>query len=158
MPRQAFVDEGVIGAEQVENARVVAQGIGDEHPGFALECLDQADVVFGEDNGIDHHLFEPSQIQPLRGKILDQGLYAAPVGEQPTRLLGVNVRIGKAPRFGQSQQFFVGSAAPEEIGQARGQFEVVQRMDAAIGLCRLFVTANEKLGVGKQIFEGELNA
>ena len=72
--RKPLVDERVVGVQQLEDAAILAQRAGDKQLGFALERRPSASVVVRIALRIDDDLVDATQVQPLRGEIVDQRL------------------------------------------------------------------------------------
>ena len=87
MPRQPFVDERIVGVQQIGDAAILAQRAGHEHLGFLLERLQQALVIVGIAIRIDHHFLDAAQVQPLRGEIVHQRVGGARVGQHAPHFL-----------------------------------------------------------------------
>ena len=69
MPREALVDESVVGTQEIGDTAVLVQVARQEEFRLPLEGLQQALVVVGIADGIDHHLFDAPQIQPCAAKL-----------------------------------------------------------------------------------------
>src|ERR1700704_3772840 len=72
MTRQAFVDEGIVRVQQIDEAAIVANGAADKQLRFPLEGLQKTEIVVGIPLRIDHHILDAAQIQPLGGEIVDE--------------------------------------------------------------------------------------
>ncbi len=75
---------------------------------------------------MDHHLVDAAQIQPLGGEIVDERSGRARIGQHAPHLLFQDCRSRELSALGQVEQAVVGNAAPQEKGQARGDFHVAQ--------------------------------
>src|SRR5688572_1414825 len=67
--REALIDEGVVGIEQVEDAAVLVHDGIKQHLGFAAERLPQAVV---EVLRVSLHPVELAKVEPLAGEVLNQ--------------------------------------------------------------------------------------
>ena len=72
--REPFVDEGVVGAQQVEHAPILAQNAVEEELGFLAERLPQVVVEGGEEPHVGRDRREIPQVQPLRREVVDERL------------------------------------------------------------------------------------
>ena len=74
-----------------------------------------------------HHDFaDPAQIQPLGGKVIDQRIGGARVGEHPPHFPLQHGRRGQPTLLGKIEQPLVRNAAPQEKRQTRRDFQVAQ--------------------------------
>ena len=126
VPRQTFVDERVVGVQQIDDAAVLADGARDEQLGFALEGLQQAQVVVRIEIRIDDYLVDAPQIQPLRREIVDQRVGRARVGQHPAHFLLEHRTDRKLSALRQPEQPIVRDAAPQEERQPRSQVEIAE--------------------------------
>ncbi len=130
MQCQALVDEGVIGRQQVQHAAILAKDAADKQFHFTTECRPQGVVEIREDDRIRVDLLERTHLQPLEREVADER-FSARVGEQPPHLCVEHTRCRESTALGDGQQFLVRGAPNQEEGQARGQFDVANRVDAA---------------------------
>ena len=151
VPRQAFVDVGVIGAQQFADAAIFLERIGNEEFGFLLKGLQEAFVVIRVADGIDDDLGNAAKVQPLSGEIVGEGAGGARVGQHAADFFFEDLRFREFVGFGQIEKGFIGDAAPEKEGQTGGEFDGSE----AIGIA---VNAEEEVRVGEHSLEGELDA
>ena len=86
VPGKALVQERVVGPQQLQDARVLAQLALDEELCFSLERFAKIFVEFGKQVRIRRHAAHIAQHQPLSEEIRDQRLRAA-VGQHPADLV-----------------------------------------------------------------------
>ena len=126
---EAFVEVGVVGAEEVEGGAVFANEAIDEEAGFGLEGGGEGGVEIGEELFVGFDGLEGAEAEPLGGEVVHEG-GGARVGEHAADFafegLGV-VQIG-----GGVEEGFVGDGAPEEERQAGGEFEAGEGLGGAI--------------------------
>ncbi len=65
MTRQTFVDERVVGAQQIRHAAIFAQGAVDEEPGLLRKCREQIVVEVRIEIRMRDHFVDAAQVQPL---------------------------------------------------------------------------------------------
>ena len=70
--REALVDEGVIGSQQVEHVAVAADDALEEQIRFSSKRLAEVVIEVGEDFRIRRHGPDVTQLQPLSGEVGDQ--------------------------------------------------------------------------------------
>ena len=63
--RQAFIQKGVIGVQEIEHAAVMADDVLDEQLGFAAHGMPQAFIEFGKALAIRPHHVDVAELQPL---------------------------------------------------------------------------------------------
>ncbi len=69
VPRQAFVDERIIGVQKIERAAILAHDAVEEHLGLLSESLSQIVVEVGEGLGVPRQARQIAQVQPLRCEV-----------------------------------------------------------------------------------------
>ncbi len=109
---EAFVGEGVVGVEEVEDGEVFFDEVGEEGFGFAPEVrLDFVEVFEAGVVGVE--VFEVAKLEPLAGEVFGEGL-GTPVGEHAVDGGG---EVGTEFGFGgELEEFFVWRSGPEEVG------------------------------------------
>ena len=113
MARQPLVDERIVRGQQLQNATVVLQLTRDEQLGLLLHGVTQVLVEVREGIHIGNDARDFSQLQPLIGKIIDQGARAG-VAEHPPNLLIQDRRIVEPATDSQLEELVVGDGAPEK--------------------------------------------
>ena len=158
--RQPFVDERVVGIQQVRDAAVFPQRAGDEQLGLAPEGLQQRLVVVRVAVRVDHHLLDAAQVEPLSREVAHQRVLGPGIGQHAAHLLFQDRRIGELPPLGQRQQAVVGDAAPQEERQARGDLQVAQAVGAlaARQVDRFAVDAQQEVRIDQDALETVLDA
>ena len=121
---EAFVGEGVVGVEEVEDGEVFFDEVGEEGFGFAPEVrLDFVEVFEAGVVGVE--VFEVAKLEPLAGEVFGEG-FGAPVGEHAIDGGG---EAGAEFGFGgELEEFFVWRSGPEEVGEAGGEGELVDEL------------------------------
>ena len=158
MERQPFVQEGVVGAEEVERAAILTDDALDEELRLGAERLTQAVVEVREvalrRSGQRH----VPQEQPLPREVLHQRV-GAWVGHHPPHLLLEHAGVPQLPFHRDVQQLVVRDAAPQEERQPRRQFEVADTVGgAASGVGRIDLDPVQELGADQQALERTLDA
>ena len=72
MPRQPFIEEGIVSFDQFEHVTVLAQNALEERLGFVPKRLPQVIVEIWKETHIGNHTLQISQVKPLSCKIVDQ--------------------------------------------------------------------------------------
>ena len=123
MPSQAFVQERVVGGEEIHDAAVLQEDAADESFRLGGKITPQLIVESREQHGVGLHGLQAVEIQPLHRKVGDQtgGLG---IRQHAPHLFLHRARFGQAARLRESQQFLVGAGVPEEERETRGQFKI----------------------------------
>jgi hypothetical protein len=130
VPRQPFVEERVVGGEQIQDAAIGPQLVVHQQLGFPQERASQVLVELGEDVRIGRPARDLAEAEPLAGEVLGERTRAR-VPQHPADLRFDHARIREPPALGQRQQLVVRDAAPEEKRQARREVEVAQPVGRA---------------------------
>ena len=121
--RQPFVDERVVGAQQIQHAAILAEDAVEEQLGFLPERLTEIVVEVRKQSHVRRDRREVAQVQPLRGEVVHER--ARPrVGEHPPRLPLEHGRLVEFAGNRHAQQLIVRNAAPEKERQPRRQLEI----------------------------------
>ena len=146
VPRQPFVDERVVGVEQLDDAAIFPECARDEELGLALEGLQQALVVGRIPIGIDDDLAHPAQVQPLRRESVNERAVGTRIRQHPAHFALENRRARELVALGQVEQALIGDAAPQEERQARGDFKIAQAIDRVLASTESRYTRSRKSG------------
>src|SRR5262245_4233240 len=165
MPREPFVHEGVVGAQQIEDAAILAERASEQQPRFLFEGLEQALVEIRIDIGIDDHFTNPTQVQPLSRKVVDERSRRARIVEHALHLLLEHRGLRQLSALGGIEQPLVRNAVPQEKGQARCEFEIAQWIcpSRSTGRTRtptrrgITMDTQQEIGIDEHPFERELN-
>ncbi len=123
MPGETFVDEGVIGVEQIQNRSVFMLDAFKKHFGFPLERLPKIIVEIGKFPAIGIRALQIPEIEPLAGEVGREG--ARPrIREHAARLMLEHGGVVQLVPNGERQQFIVGYARPQKKRQARREFRI----------------------------------
>lgn len=123
---EGLVEVGVVAVEEVEDVAVVEEDVAAVEEDFVVEGL--ADfaveawefaVVWG---GFVVDVFEA---EPLAGEVFDEGVGVGVV-EEAFGLVGEGGGVVEAFLCGEAEEFVVWGGGPEEVGEAGGDFEVVE--------------------------------
>ncbi len=125
MLRQALVEEGEVGVEEVEHAAVLADDALEEQLRLLLHRRPQFLVEGGEEGGVGGEALQVARLEPLAGEVVGQGA-GARVFQHAPHLRLQHAAAAQRALAGQAEQLVVGHAAPEEVRQPAGQLEVVQ--------------------------------
>ena len=108
---QPLVQKGVVGAQQVEDAAILADDALEEQLRLAAHRATQVVVEVREEIAVRLHAADVAQLQPLAGEVGDQRTGLG-IRQHPADL---RIERGLQPAtFGAGQQRLVGNAAPEE--------------------------------------------
>lgn len=99
---QAFVEEGVVGGEEVGDTPVFAEDTAEEELGFRAQGLTEIVVKIDEETLVGRDRFQSPQVKPLGGKIGHQILRPW-IGQHPARLLFENFGPVQFVAFGHGQ-------------------------------------------------------
>ena len=130
MPGQAFVDEGVVGRQQIDGAAAFAQDAVEEQFGFPAERLAQVVVEIGKQLDDGQMYIQTAQPKPLSGEVLRKRSRSL-VGEHSLHLTAKYAGLAQSTLLGDSQQFIVGNAAPQEKRQPGSQFKIADPVSLA---------------------------
>ena len=87
MPREPFVDERVVGADEIQHAAIFTERARQKQPRLLFEGLQQAVVEVRIRIGIDDDLADAAEVQPLGGEVVDERARGARVGQHAPHLL-----------------------------------------------------------------------
>ena len=123
MLRQQFVQECEPGIQKIRKRAIFAQHRFKEHPRFGLHCLAQFRPPRGKLLRIRFDYIQVARLQPLTGEIVSQrgGLF---IGQHALDLRRQRARRAQFAAFSQRQQLIIRHRPPQEVAQARGQFQV----------------------------------
>ncbi len=125
VPGQALVHEGVVRAQELDDAAILLQLALEEERRFLQERVAKVLVEIGEEIGIRRDVADVLQHQPLPGEVLDERLRAR-IGEHAPDLLLQHRSILQLAALRGRQQLIIGNAAPEKERQPARQFDVGQ--------------------------------
>ena len=128
MHREALIQIGVIGGQQLDDAAIAAEHAIDEQTQLFLHELTRIEQTarLRELSAVGHDLVELLDVEPLEREVFDERLRAL-VGQHSFHLCGQNTRVSESRCFGQLEQLLIGQAAPQEERQPRRELEVAQR-------------------------------
>ena len=154
MARQPFVQERVIGVEEVKDAAILAKNAADKKFCLALHGLAEVIVEIGKGAGIRRDGAQVTQEEPLIGETGHKRLRAR-IGEHA---LYLPFEFGGCAEIG-SQKFVIGNARPQKKREPRGQFNIADAINRTRGKARgLGLDAEKKLRIGKNQTQGTLDA
>ena len=110
---------------------------------------------------IDDDLTNATQVQPLSGKIVDQGTRRPRIGEHPLHLLLERCGLRQLAALGGVEQPVVWNAVPQEEGQARGELEIRQSIrgrPGSFGPGNVPMHAQQEIRIDEHALECELNS
>lgn len=125
MPGEAAVEHREIGGDEVGEAQVVAEDFGEEQLSLAEHRDFQHVIELGVENVAGHGEVDVAQAEPLAGEVFGEGGGFRMI-EQALDLRAERRGLREFALFGEREQFFVRHGAPEEIGEAAGEREVVE--------------------------------
>jgi hypothetical protein len=158
VPRQTFVDVGVIRCQQVQHAMIVAHLTVKKQLQFSRERLPQVFVEIRECVRIGRLQRNVANPQPLAGEIVDHR-FGAPIRQHAADLLLQHGGLFQLAASGEIQQLVVGNAAPQKERQARGELEIIDFVrDAGLSFRRIAFHAEQKLRADQDSSQGGLDA
>ena len=158
MASQSLVEVGVIGIQKVDQAAVFLQDRPEKELRFPAHGPPQWFVKVGKSVGVGLSALQIPQLQPLPGKIFHQGVGPG-ILEHPRHLLSQDLRIAKLAVPGQIKELVVGQAAPEKVGETRGEFVRAYRvMGTGRAGLRIEFKAKEKMGRGQDGLKSQLDS
>src|SRR5688572_5944359 len=159
VPGQAFVDERVVGAQQLHRAAVLSQDVAEEQLRLAAERLADVVVEVGEHQQVGRDLrLEIAQLQPLPDEVTHQRIGTF-VGDHAPYLRSQHARLTELPGDREIHQRLIGNAAPQEERQPRCQLDVVDRMRSArLYACGILFDAIEERRAGENSRQPGANA
>jgi hypothetical protein len=132
MTREAFVDERVIGRQEIQDAAVLLDDAREEELRLALEALSQVVVEVRIEIRIRLDGLEIAQVQPLSREILDER-GSARIAEHSAHLRLEHARLVQAALLGEIEQRLVGDTAPDKERQPRRELDVAHEVRGADG-------------------------
>ncbi len=158
MLREPFVDERVIGREQVEDAAVLVNDAAEEQLDLAPESFAQRAIEVREQIHDGLAGLHAAHVQPLPREVLDERVRAR-VRDHPLDLLLEHRGVVQAPFGGELNQLLVRDAAPQEEREPRGQLEVADAVSRPCrDLRRLDLGPVDELRIGEDALHGGLDA
>jgi hypothetical protein len=130
MQRQALVDEGVVGRQQIQHAAVLVQDAVNEELGLAPERGAQPVVEVGKDHGVRIDVVDSADAQPLERKVGDERSGPG-IGQQPADLSFEDRGVAEPAFLGHVEQRVVGYPTGDEEREARREIEVGDSVDGA---------------------------
>ena len=126
MPRQLFVEERVVGRQQIEDAAILLQLTLEEQLGFLHERGPQVVVKPREfPVGVRREQPHVANLQPLAEEVPHQRRAARGDRRACAAPAASNTFASRSfPRIAEIEQFVVRNAAPQEERQARRQFDI----------------------------------
>ncbi len=111
VPRDAFVDERVVGVQELEHAAILAQHAREEELRLAPQALAQRVVEVRKNTLHRDHGVEVAQVQPLAREVGDERI-GARIGDHAPHLALELRGLAQRAALGGAQQLVVGDAAP----------------------------------------------
>ena len=155
---QPFVDEGVVGGQQIDDAAILADHAVEQQLHLAAHRLPQRIVEVGIDHRQRADALHPAQVQPLPGEI-DRQRLGARILQHAAHLPLQRGRILQLALARERQQLLVRTRAPEKERQTRGEFEIADAIElAGPGVRRLRLDAVDQPRVGQNPRQRHLDA
>src|SRR5579864_1461559 len=146
---EPFIQERVVGSQQVNDATVFFDDAVEEQLGLALEALTQLVVPIRVEDAVGRSRRQISQIKQLISEVLHQSIRLR-VGQHAPDLPFQHRRSVKLVLARNGNQFVIRNAAPEQEGQAGSQFEIGNAIGPARGyVFRLPLGPHQKLRAGQ---------
>src|SRR6185312_9049851 len=123
--RQALVHIRIVRAQQVGDRLIVLEDASDKQLQLAAEVVDQVRQVVRKQIRIGLHQLQSVHVQPLEGEVGGQRMRPG-VRQQAVHLRIQYLRTMQLPARAQLDELLVRWPAPQEEGQARGEFLVSQ--------------------------------
>ncbi len=158
MAREPFVDESVVGGQQIEDVAILANHAFEKQFGFAGERLTQVVVEIREVVRVRQERLQVANLQPLPGEVGDE-CRRFRIGQHALDLALEPGGVAKRALARRRQQLFVRDAAPEKERQPRRQLDVADAVDAARRrIRRILLDAKDKLRAREDQLQRALNA
>jgi hypothetical protein len=151
---KAFVEEGVVSRQQLENASIALQNACHEQLSFADECGTQRFVIVRIKKDIRFFGCDIPQKQPLRREV-GHHRSGARVREHTRDLCIQNLCFAKPSCDRKLKQFIVRDAAPEEERYSGRQLDVADGGNACLGF-GFALDSIEKLRTDEQTLQRKL--
>src|SRR4051812_41262384 len=116
MLREALVQEGVVGIQQIGDAAIFAQDALEKELGLLAKCLTEIVVKIDETSEIRRDRLQGPEVQPLTREIRHEAARAG-VGEHPAHLGLEKLRLPQITMRGGVEQRVIRQAAPEKKRQ-----------------------------------------
>ena len=130
-----LVGVGEVGVDEGADRPVFLQNLVEEHFGRAHDAM--ADELAPDMAGVaHHHRCRLAVAEPLSRKVLDE-LLSFSVGDHAVDLRAQNGRVGELAGGCEAHQLAVRRRAPQEIGEAAGESEVVKITFAGLAVEKL---------------------
>ena len=123
--RQAAIEKGEVGVDQVPDSEIALHEFGEEQPGFFLERVVQQVVVLGIEPLVGIRQLDLVEPQPLADEVRDEALRLVVV-EHSLHMPRQHLRLRQRALSRRREELLVGQALPQEVRKARRQREVVQ--------------------------------
>ena len=131
--RQPFIEERIVGRQQLLHVLVFKQDAPQEEVDFGREILAQLGVEFGEELLVPLEFVDLEEVEPAEREIRHQRLGLR--SGQHTPHLGVQYAgTSQLALVRKLEQFIVGGPLPQEERQTRGQLQIVQRIEFRVFL------------------------
>ena len=148
MLRQPIVRKGVVGEQQIRHAAILPKLIADEQLRFHRHRFAQVLVEFGIQLRVGDEAGDLAQLEPSRREPLDERVRAR-IAQHAAHLLLEHGGILQLAARGDTQQLFVGNAAPQEKRQLRREVQVGSRRT---------IHSEDEARRGQHALEAALNA
>ena len=125
VPRQALVQEGEVGIDELADRPLLAQHGLEQHLGLGAHRGAQLVVEVREALAVGLDALQRPQLQPLAGEVARQ-LAGARVAQHALRLCLEVARVAQLAGARRLEQLLVGHRAPQEVREARGELEAVE--------------------------------
>ncbi len=148
---KSFVDEGVVGAQQIEHAAILAQDAVEQEGRFVLKSFAQR-AVEAEDVRVRSDRRDVADVQPLSSEVVHERLRPRIV-QHALHLLLEGRGIAQAAVLREIEQPIVGDRAPEKERKPRRELDIADALHAAAGVRRIVLDAEQEFRRHEERFE-----
>ena len=125
MPREASVEEGEVRIDEVSDAQITAQQLGDVGAGFLEHGFLHDGIEVAEEACVGRGEVDLIELEPLICEGSDEA-FGFGVRKQSLDLLREDLRVAELVLIGEFKQLLIGHRAPEGKTEARGDGVVVE--------------------------------
>ncbi len=126
VPCEATVEEGEVGVDEVGDAQIAAQQLGEVGAGFLEHGFLHDGIEVAEETCVGRGEVDLIELEPLVGEGGDEA-FGFGVRKQPLNLLREGLRVAELVLVREFEQFLIGHGAPKGETEPRGDGVVVEK-------------------------------